>query len=74
MRASTLVALRRRLGPWCTHSHPERDEDDPPGITRVGRWAVATHELIDGSPPKLKGAADPSAAVETDHAPAGTTP
>jgi hypothetical protein len=26
MKPSTLVALRRKIGPWCTHSHPEPDE------------------------------------------------
>lgn len=29
MKPSTLVFLRRKLGPWTTRSHPEREERDP---------------------------------------------
>ncbi len=32
MKVSTLVALRRKIGPWATHSHPEASERDGPDL------------------------------------------
>jgi hypothetical protein len=62
MKASTVIYQRRRIGRWLMHSLPPEPEDQDQHIYQP-----------DPDPPgEKKGAADPSAAVETDHAPAGT--
>ncbi len=65
MKPSTLVALRRKIGPWCTHSHPDPEEREKileelaaPDRNFVRAWAAGLLDALE----KEKSAAPPDAA------------
>lgn len=78
MKASTLVYLRRKAGPWCAHSHPESDEREtldmeivrPTDNDLVRVWASVTHALIEGGRPP--GKSPPAVHAEGGEATSGT--
>ena len=67
MNPSTIIRIRRRVGRWTTHCHPEPEEREalaaldsgPPNVVRD--WAALTHALIDESPVVGEATAGPGA-------------